>query len=1278
MTWHRLIATAHCILLLLVVNRSNAMEPVDTPASATLRQATQLADSGNFRGAERALLPILEPGTDRPTLWNARELYLAILCESGRFTETVTFGNEFLTRLARETDGIPIEKLRRSATVSLSRAHTKLGDHEAAVASLQAALNSDTKSRLEDPLWEIQALCELGEFSQRLPHLKLSERHWEDVIERCVEQETLILSESIRLHDLPEVAESHARAMLATDRESELGPLVETLAEKAVLAAVRVLQTWAATCHESQDVSQQLEHVNHALELLENEHESDETNEPRLLARAELLWARANASQPDDMPADESALRDVIAAYTAFLEVTESSSMRIGGLQRIFAAYKTLDEKDLAIDAGTKVLDLLTETAHSLDPRTHQVSTLLGTLCYQQDRHLEAMKYWQSALTYWSDRVPADANAYTTCLMGIANLYIDKGDTSEAMKLLRVHDEHCRTILQEDAPILASVLSSRGSLESAHGYFQNAIICYSDAERLLLEQVSIREEHYRQLAEVRFDSATIHQAQASHQAAEILYRQAMEDLLKIESNHSPKLSRYHVALATESLQLAMLTPQSPAEMLEKSRRYCDSAERLIELNQQHETPLAAKLADVAGDLARIEGNVAVAREKWQRGIKVARSTNQLVLTARILNKLAALETTQHRTQAAGELMEEAVAIIEGLRGFPNLRYVTLVNYARVLLASAGSGNLQEDRFAEIQALLEQAIELIEEPRKNVRGNATDRAQYFQNFGDAFTLLFGLHSRRFNNRHDRDSMVEAIFFAEAGRNRTFLDQVHAAGLQMTEILASSDASLIEKRETLLNESAEITAGLRANSVFSELAYREPDATEPGATDPLSMEERIDEIDAQLLSLEQEIYDRIESSSAQTSTILFKPDRGSWNRQLNEILKPGLGVLIYHIGRNEGYLAALTQDAASCVSLMVPSDGRTSGLGIPSGPLSRGDVAHLTSKYLQTLKNQRRAAILASEVSTGSSITTQKDESPLPGAVAIGEILLPEPIREFIRNQSIEQLIVIPDAALHQLPFEGLVISDQGNPRFILDAFPPIAYSPSIMVMARLMSTANGPDLSNRAALTVGNPTRTDVVALPEAEAESNAIYDIWAEQFGAENTFQLVDSEATESAVSEFIHSRPLRFVHFAVHGKVAHEQGGSLVGGLLLAAANDQAPSDSDAQLTLSEVHSLPLRYCELAVLSACETNVGFEVPLEAGMTMARSFFAAGTQRVIASQWKVSDASTSQLMVNLFKELSDASSNAYAIALHNARKSVREEWPSPYHWASFVLIGPPQ
>jgi CHAT domain-containing protein len=75
-------------------------------------------------------------------------------------------------------------------------------------------------------------------------------------------------------------------------------------------------------------------------------------------------------------------------------------------------------------------------------------------------------------------------------------------------------------------------------------------------------------------------------------------------------------------------------------------------------------------------------------------------------------------------------------------------------------------------------------------------------------------------------------------------------------------------------------------------------------------------------------------------------------------------------------------------------------------------------------------------------------------------------------------------------------------------------------------------------------------------------------------------------------------------------------------------------------------------------------------------------FLVAGARPVVASHLSVDDESTAELDERVLRgSMASARRNEtihYPRALQQARREVRQRWPAPYHWAPFVLIGPPE
>jgi CHAT domain-containing protein len=107
----------------------------------------------------------------------------------------------------------------------------------------------------------------------------------------------------------------------------------------------------------------------------------------------------------------------------------------------------------------------------------------------------------------------------------------------------------------------------------------------------------------------------------------------------------------------------------------------------------------------------------------------------------------------------------------------------------------------------------------------------------------------------------------------------------------------------------------------------------------------------------------------------------------------------------------------------------------------------------------------------------------------------------------------------------------------------------------------------------------------------------------------------------------------------------------------------------------MTDIYGLKLRGMRLVTLSACDTAVGEREPGRNLTTLADAFGVAGSPTVIASLWKVSDASTRELMVAFYKGLKDKKS--LAEALQGAQRSLiaRPELRHPFYWAPFVLLG---
>jgi CHAT domain-containing protein len=310
--------------------------------------------------------------------------------------------------------------------------------------------------------------------------------------------------------------------------------------------------------------------------------------------------------------------------------------------------------------------------------------------------------------------------------------------------------------------------------------------------------------------------------------------------------------------------------------------------------------------------------------------------------------------------------------------------------------------------------------------------------------------------------------------------------------------------------------------------------------------------------------------------------------------------------------------------------------------------------------------------------------------------LGDMLVPPALRDRLRELKPKTIVVIPDGALHKLPLEALLVRTAGKPRYLLEELPPLVYAPSASALALLAERPAPARKGLPSLLPLSNPAYPQAkAAAPEDRRDAFSVLGLRGEMsllpasadeakqvrryFSAEKTVALEGRGATEKAFTSAVAGRTV--LHIAAHG-FADDRFGNLFGALAFTPPPAGKTGDTDdGFLSLHEIYRLPLEHCELAVLSACSTNVGPQRPLEAGVTLAGGFLAAGARRVVASHWSVDDRSTAELMGGFFASVTNReNARGHAHALREARLAIlrRAEWASPFYWAPFVLIGPPE
>jgi CHAT domain-containing protein len=95
-----------------------------------------------------------------------------------------------------------------------------------------------------------------------------------------------------------------------------------------------------------------------------------------------------------------------------------------------------------------------------------------------------------------------------------------------------------------------------------------------------------------------------------------------------------------------------------------------------------------------------------------------------------------------------------------------------------------------------------------------------------------------------------------------------------------------------------------------------------------------------------------------------------------------------------------------------------------------------------------------------------------------------------------------------------------------------------------------------------------------------------------------------------------------------------------------------------------------------IVVLSACETGAFTRKPGDEIFGLVRPFLSRGAGGVVATLWKVSDVSTSELMKHFYTQWKSLGGEP-AMCLRMAQLKLLESarYSHPYYWAPFFLVG---
>lgn len=1233
--------------------RDCVAESSDDQLKSTLIRARHFFQAGNHESAKPLFLAVLkaidEDNFNASELGRCLDPLVEISRNAGDLQQSIEYArryHEFVLSLPESVPKVVAEAVSRSA-LRLADLHKATGQSGQALEHLEESVRWFKGRNGIDRIWLAQVLVAKAELLENTAHEAEATKAWQQAQE--------ILKGLVNQAGGPPSVRETTLSHLLVKCHLNLGEQQ---------AAIDALKQLAARQRRARQHEELLKTLAMLTEILEKTGNTKELIQVLKLAIVSQKTVAHETTQEllffDKLAAAEQKAGNTDAARQRYRVIVKLSSkiLRKGNratkseesmvaLRQLLTAYRRLGDFERASVVGQKLLQEL--RGQKVDPETVVIiQSELGAIQGRLGEYESARPLLTESLMYWRNKQPVDAMQLSRSLNNLAAIEQAIGSRQRAESLFREALQLRLQDLPDNSLLLAESHNNLGAALSAGGKYAEAIqqyllalkVCRAASEDLVhMEMTSLLNVATAYKSQGQLDRAVRH----------------CQEAVELAENHRIEQPGTIISLYSALASLAILQGEwdTAEHHAEEGLR---SAESLRKLNSSSIDKLLHQLALIAyhrGDLSKAESY-------WRECLTVQQQTARHVEAAKSWAFLGHVAKLQSDYEAAEEAFEKASNILSEDPRLPTVRYVALSEWAGLLLARGEQEHAEE--------LLNEAVEAIEAPRAELFGGESQRASYFAQFANAFDLLVEMSI-------EEKDLRSAIQYADQFRNRTFLDQLHLAGLDLRDTVSGEGGSQLLQRESRLKS--------QISSLQARLQRR------MGIHSQESVEVESERL-KQLRMEYREVWNDIRgSSSLYRESLRGSAIAGNHANEFWSTLDRNSAYLIYYLGSSRSHLFLIHPDQQSVSHVeLVLSEEQASVLQAPVGALSRDKIAHFVRVLLSGLSSGKNTRGL------GTTVTSSK--GVLHGSV-LTEALLPDSVINEIVEHGYENVVIVPDGALHQVPFEALQVDDGQKQNYLLDVLPPVSYAPSLTILKTLSERPTIASYAEPEVLVVGNPiydqaseSKTSLAAVTR-EVFSDVSHELHPLPFTEEesvrvsSTFKKQDVQlllaegATEEAARRHIKGK--RVLHFATHGLVDQTHD-NLFGAIAFTVPEESDPvSYNDGFLSLHEIHALNLRGTELAVLSACQTNVGPDQPLEAGSTMARAFLASGVRRVVCSHWSVNDQSTAELMTQFFEEIEkepDLQCVNYAAALKKAKVALRKQsqWSGARHWAPFVLIGP--
>ncbi|MFL6273814.1 MAG: CHAT domain-containing protein [Blastocatellia bacterium] len=812
----------------------------------------------------------------------------------------------------------------------------------------------------------------------------------------------------------------------------------------------------------------------------------------------------------------------------------------------------------------------------------------------------------------------------------VGNQYQEAGDYATAMDAYQLALALCEQ-LKDDLGV-ANTLNNVGYLYWNQGDFQQALALWQQS--LAMYEAIGGPTAAAGRAQQMNNIASIYLEQGRHAEALELYEKSMKFAESVKNVRSQ-------ATALMNMGDVMLRQQNYEQALAAYRKSLALVEPLGE---------PRLVADLRGNIANVlmvQGQVDAALKQFEANLSLYESLNFKDGVAGTLKNIGNCYRLQNAPAAALASYEKSLAVAEGMKNKVAMAGA-LLDIAEAHLAASrpepaltAAGRAAQlaretespdtlwraekymadayralNQTTSARQSLDEAIRAIESLRARVAGGEQEQQRFFEDKLDPYHDMIELLLR--DNRTG-----EALAYAERAKARVLLDVLRGGRANITKAMTREE----RERESSL-------AGSLA--LLNAQVARESASSKPNAARLADLKSRLQQA-------------RVEYEAFQITLYASHPELKTQRGQ-----SPALSA---------DQAGALLVDSHSALLEYVVTSAKTFLFVITRKADGTSDVRSYTLNIKET-ELTARAEQFRHQLAS-------RDLEFRGPARELYNLLL-GPAQEQLAGK--DALVIIPDGALWNLPFQALMTKEA----YLIER-QAVAYAPSLTALSEMrrqhkrraqtsaptLLAIGNPAFSGHAgqATTLGGP----LAALPETEAQVKTLSQI----YGVANSRVYTGREASEARVKA--EAAKYRVLHLATHGILDNDS--PMYSRLVL--AQDENNSKEDGLLEAWEIMNLDLP-AEMVVLSACETARGRVGAGEGVIGLTWSVFVAGSPTTVVSQWKVDAASTNDLMVEFHRRAMNGEGKAQALRQAMLKVLRGERWKHPFYWAGFVVVGDPQ